>query len=172
MKFNNLQITSAATLNFDVAITSPVCVFCGRYSDLALDLMQELIGDSAVQNDLDHIDDGRFVIHADVEMDDKNYGVCYIRNADFMGDRRLAVNFETNSIRFSEDDTHEFVDQCSKDDHGPLFIRDYFDRLDESEDITNILDWLSAFHRQVFISVCANYPIRKMKHSKVQIFKI
>jgi hypothetical protein len=188
MKINNIQITSASTLNIEFATTAPICVFHGRYSDLALDLVRELIGDYGVQNDPDRIDDGRFVIHADIEMDNKNYNVCYIRNADFMGDNRLAVNFEPNSIRFSEDDTHEFVNKCngrdtdnsnvliktadisSCEDDRPIFICDYyFDRLDAEIDIIPILNKLSSLGRQVFIAVCSNYPIEKLKHNAVQI---
>ena len=188
MKIKHFQITSASTLNIEFATTAPICVLRGRYSDLALDLVRELIGDCGAQNDPDRIDDGRFVIHADIETDNKNYDVCYIRNADFMGDNRLAVNFEPNSVHFSEDDTREFVDKCNKrdaDNHNvliktanvvscaddrPIFIYDYFDRLDEAIDITPILDKLSSLGRQVFISVCAGYP--KIKHEKVQMVQV
>ena len=189
MKINHFQVTST-TLNFDSTLHAPVCVLHGHYSDLALDLMRELIGDYGAQNDPDRIDDGRFVIHADIGMDSKNYSVCYIRNADFMGDNRLAVNFEPNSIRFSEDDTHEFVAKCNEHDTDnsnvliktvdikpcaddrPIFIYDYFDRLDEAIDITPILDDLSALGRQVFISVCAGYPCEKMKHGATKIVEM
>ena len=188
MKFSNLQITSASALDLDFTITSPVCVLHGHYSDLALDLMRELIGDYGAQNDPDRVDDGRFVIHADIKMDNKNYSVCYIRNADFMGDNRLAANFEPNSVHFSEDDTREFVDKCnerdtddsnvliktanitSRDDDRPIFIYSYFDRLDEAFDITLILDKLASLGRQVFISVCSGYP--EKKHEKVQMARI
>ena len=187
MKIKNFQITSASTIHVEFASTLPISVLRGRYSDLALDLLRELIGDYGAQNDPDRVDDGRFVIHADIEMDNKNYDVCYIRNADFMGDNRLAVNFVPNNIRFSKDDTREFVDKCnerdtdntnvliktadifSSEDDRPIFIYDYFDRLDEAIDITPILDKLSSLGRQVFIAVCPNYPVEKLKHDEVQI---
>lgn len=187
MKIKNFQITSTPTINIEFASSLPISVLRGRYSDLALDLLRELIGDFGAQNDPDRIDDGRFVIHADIDMDNKNYDVCYIRNADFMGDNRLAVNFEPNSVHFSEDDTREFVDKCNErdaDNHNvliktanvvscaddrPIFIYDYFDRLDEAIDITPILDKLSSLGRQVFIAVCPNYPVEKLKHDEVQI---
>ena len=188
MKINNIQITSASTLNIEFATTAPICVLRGLYSDLALDLIRELIGDYGAQNDPDRIDDGRFVIHADIEMDNKNYNVCYIRNADFMGDNRLAVNFEPSSIRFSEDDTREFVVKCNErdtddtnvliktadisscEDDRAIFIYDYFDRLDNAIDITPVLDELASHGRQVFISVCAGYP--EIKHEKVQMVQV
>lgn len=187
MKITHFQVTSATTLNLEFSTTAPVCFLCGHYSDLALDLMRELIGDCGEQNNPDRVDDGRFVIHADIEMDNKNYNICYIRNADFMGDNRLAVNFEPNSIHFSEDDTREFVDKCNKrdvntsnvlfknaditpcDDDRPIFIYDYFDRLDEAIDITPILDRLASLGRQVFVAVCAGYP--EIKHVKTEMIK-
>ena len=172
MKINSLNLTFATALNFECTFTAPICVLHGRHSDLVLDLIREVIGDYGAQNDPDRVDDGRFVIHADVKIDDKNYNVCYIRNADFMGDNRLAVNFEPNSISFSDDDTREYIDKCKEDDRGPMFIYNYFDRLDEAEDITYILDQLSKFRRQVFIAVCPNYPTEKMKHKKVQMVQI
>lgn len=190
MKINHFQITSAYAINLDFTATAPICVLRGRYSDLALNLMRELIGDYGARNDPDRIDDGRFVIHANIEIDNKNYNACYIRNADFMGDNRLAVNFEPNGIRFSEDDTREFVDKCNErdtdntnvliktadisscEDDRPIFIYDYFDRLDEAIDIIPVLDRLSSLGRQVFISVCANYPTEKLKHDKVQVINM
>ena len=188
MKINHVQITSASALNIEFETTAPICVIRGNYSDLALDLIRELIGDYGARNDPDRVDDGRFMIHADIEMDGKNYSVCYIRNADFMGDNRLAVNFEPNSIHFSEDDTREFVGKCSerdtdksnvliktdkitsRDDDRPIFICDCFDRTDEAVDITPVLDRLSSFDRQIFISVCPGYP--EVKHDNVQMVEI
>lgn len=45
MKINYFQITSATTLNLEFAAHAPISVLRGRYSELALDLMRELIGD-------------------------------------------------------------------------------------------------------------------------------
>lgn len=188
MIIKHFQITSADSVNTDITVNSPICVLRGRYSDLALDIMRELIGDYGAQNSPDGFDNGRFVIHADVEADGKNYDICYIRNADFMGDNRIAVNFEPNSIHFSEDDTREFLEICNKrednitnvlykssditpcDDDRPIFIYDYFDRLDGATDITPILDRLASLGRQVFVSVCAGYP--EIKHEKAEMFDV
>lgn len=187
MTIHRFSVTSATTLQVSLAVSAPICIFRSRYSNLALDLLRETIGDYGAQNNPDRVDDGRFVIHADIEMDNKNYDVCYIRNADFMGDNRLAVNFKSNSIRLSEDDTREFVDKCNErdtdnsnvliktadisscEDDRPIFIYDFFDRLDEAIDIAPTLDKLSSLGRQVFIAVCANDPIEKLKHDAVQI---
>ena len=110
MHLASLSITSATALNFDLTPSAPVCILRGRHSDLALDLIRELMGDYGAQNDPDRIDDGRFVIHADVQMDRKHYTVCYIRNADFMGDCRMAVNFQADATAFSTDDSRTGVE--------------------------------------------------------------
>lgn len=87
---------------------APVCFLRGNESDYVLDLVRELIGNNPCSTP-DLIDDGSFVIHADVEMDGKNYALCYLRNADFVGDCRIAANFEPRSTKFSVDDTEEYL---------------------------------------------------------------
>ena len=169
MKINSLNLTSATALNFECTFTASICVLHGRYSDLALDLIREVIGDYGAHNDPDRVDDGRFVIHADVEIDDKNYNVCYIRNADFMGDNRIAANFVPNSFEFSEDDTLEFLEKCkarNKDlnnvvynykifgiveDDRPLFVY-----CEDADDVSQITECLALIGRQVFIAVGSN----------------
>ena len=61
------------------------------------------------------------------------------------------------------------ADISSCEDDRPIFIYDYFDRLDEAIDVTPMLDKLASLGRQVFIAVCPNYPIEKLKHDAVQI---
>ena len=112
MKIKNLTITSPSALDLELDIISPVCLLYGEHSELALDLIRELIGDYGAKNDPDCYDDGHFVIHSDIEIDGKNYNVCYIRNADFIGDNRIAANFIPNSFDFSKDDTEEFIEKC------------------------------------------------------------
>lgn len=114
MRFNQIQFTSDTALNCEFALTAPICVLCGRHADLALDLMRELIGDYGSTDDPDRVADGRFVLHSNIEMDDKIYNLCYIRNADFMGDHRIAANFQPNNIEFSVDDTNEFMCKCER----------------------------------------------------------
>ncbi len=114
MRLTSLQITSATAFDLSAALTAPICVFHGRYSALALDLMRELIGDDRAVESPDRIEDGRFVLHANVKMDDKDYALCYIRNADFMGDKRIAVNFKPGGMDFSRDDTDEYLRKIKK----------------------------------------------------------
>ena len=166
MKIKNLIITSPAVLDFELDVTAPVCVFHGEHSALALDLMRELIGDHRATTDPDAYDDGHFVIHSDVEMDGKDYNVCYIRNADFIGDNRIAANFEPNSLAFSKDDTVEFLEKCNacdKDDNNVIYDykiftvteddRPLFVYCEDADDISQILDCLTSLNRQAFVAL-------------------
>ena len=169
MKIKNLAITSPSTLDFELDITSPVCVLHGEHSELALDLLRELICDYGAKTDPDCYDDGHFVIHSDVELDGKNYNVCYIRNADFMGDNRIAANFAPNNFEYSEDDTIEFLEKCKMrhkdlnnvvynhkifgitEDERPLFVY-----CEDADDISQVLECLASLGRQVFVAVGSN----------------
>ena len=169
MKIKNLTITLPSVLDLELDITSPVCLLYGKHSELTLDLIRELIGDYSAKTDPDCYDDGHFVIHSDIEMDGKNYNVCYIRNADFMGDNRIAANFVPNSFEYSEEDTLEFLDKCkarNKDlnnvvynykifsiaeDDRPLFVY-----CDDAEDITPVIEFVSTLNRQVFVAITSN----------------
>ena len=114
MTINRLQLTSSTLFDQEFKITQPICIIQGTYSELILDLIRESICDYGAISSPDRIEDGRFVIHEDIDMDSKNYSLCYIRNADFMGDNRIAANFDQSSIKFSTDDTEEFLTKCSK----------------------------------------------------------
>ena len=166
MKIKNLTITSPSALDLELDIISPVCLLYGKHSELVLDLVRELIGDYDAKNDPNCYDDGRFVIHSDIEMDGKNYNVCYIRNADFIGDNRIAANFVPNSLEFSKDDTEEFIDRCeerNKDTNNAIYNyrvfemteddRPLFVYCEDADDIAGVIDALSALDRQVFIAV-------------------
>ena len=166
MKIKNLAITSPSALDLELDVTSSLCLLRGEHSELALDLIRELIGDYGAKNDPDCYDDGHFVIHSDIEMDGKNYNVCYIRNADFMGDNRIATNFIPNSFDFSKDDTEEFIEKCNErnkdtnnvicnykvfsvtEDDRPLFVY-----CDNADDISQILESLDYLGRQAFVAV-------------------
>lgn len=167
MKIKNLVLTSPNTINCELDVISSICILHGEHSALALDLVREIMGDYGAETDPDCYDDGRFVIHSNIEIDGKNYSVCYIRNADFMGDNRIAANFSPNSFNFSIDDTEEFVDKCNKlnrdtsnvisnykvvsiaeNDCRPLFVY-----CEDADDISQVIDYLATLGKQAFVSV-------------------
>ena len=148
MTVNHFSVTSATTLSLDVTPMTPICATCGNYSDLALDLMREMLGDIYAKTSPDMYDDGRFVIHADIDMDGHNYKICYIRNADFIGDNRIAVNFKPSSVEFSLDDTKEYMDrvQMKNLDSDNIFYKSASIRksnLSESQQVlTDFKEWI------------------------------
>lgn len=163
MKITSFSITSATALQIDCQLTKPICLFHGRNSDLVIDLLRELIGDPDLKNSPDRVDDGRFVVHAETEIDGKHYSVCYLRNADCMGDFRIAVNFIPNSLCFSEDDTFEYLQKCRQSNNTrPIFLYGTLDCMDEAK-IPSFLEELATLNRQVFISAC-----QKIQHEMIQ----
>lgn len=184
MRIKKLQITSS-TLDLELDVNKPICFLLGQYSDLVLDLTRELIGDYNPQNDPDQFNDGHFVIHSDIDIDCKNYSLCYIRNADCMGDNRIAANFVPNSLEYSKDDTIEFIDKCkarntnlsnilcnsvvtsNTTDDRPLFIYGFEDK--DEVAIQTILNKFEKSGRQVFVAVSKNYPREQLNHSIVQV---
>ena len=153
MKINNISITSHTALDFEINVAKPITILRGKHSALALDLMREVLGDRDSVCNPDSIDDGSFIIHADIDIDGKNYSVCYIRNAESSGDNRVAVNFKPNSIEYSEDDTMEFLDKCKEidSDNRPIFI--YPSTMGEKNNITAFIQALSGADRQVFLAI-------------------
>ena len=173
MIIKKLQITSASTLDLDLNVTTPVCIIRGKHSSLALDLVREIIGDDRAENDPNRFEDGRFVICSDIEIDGKDYSLCYIRNADFIGDNRIAVNFAPGSLVFSKDDTLEFIDKCNErnsdssnvlydligvpacSDDRPLFV--YLPIGADEAIVAPFLNALASTGRQVFVAADASY---------------
>ena len=97
MKINSISITSQASLDFELKGTKPITILRGKNSSLALDLVREVIGERNFSCERVDVDGGHFIIHTEVEKGEKNYSVCYIRNAESDGDNRIAVNFKPRS---------------------------------------------------------------------------
>ena len=130
-----------------------VCFIRGNESDCVLDHVRELIGNNPYSTP-DLIDDGSFVIHADVEMDGKNYALCYLRIDEFVGDCRLAANFQPNSTKFSVDDTEEYLRKTSERNNDYSNIFDGTAEKTDDELLSESDRILAAFEK--FIVQCEN----------------
>lgn len=215
MKIKNSETSPELFPYTEFTNDQPICFLCGKRSDIALDLLRELIGSYDEQERINTCNDGCFVLYGAVEAEGKSYDICYIRNADGNGDSRIAVNCVPNSVRFSIEDTNEYIDRCGdKDIHArhmfkgavftndrllgagdhlikqfkqylhtvkadtqsgddrPVFLYHFFDRIDESVDITPFLNDLASLGRQVFVAVSANYPPERLIEKNVQIVQI
>lgn len=145
MQINKLSITSQSSIEFEVDHLTNINFFCGCFSDLTLDLIRELIGDYGLKNDPDGIDDGRFIIHSDIIIDNKKYSVCYIRNFDTIGESRIGVNFEENSIYPSLSDTTEFIDHRKQ--IGAIFSNNVFEYCNNNKIAAESDKVLAQFYR-------------------------
>ena len=99
------------------------------------------------------------------EKDERN---CYrIQNRYFQDNRNLSecdYNVE-NFLRFLEIAKAE----TRRGDTRPIYIFDFFERLDEATDIAPFIDLLASLGRQVFIGV-GNYPVERFENNdKVKI---
>ena len=54
-------------------------------------------------------------------------------------------------------------------DTRPIYIFNFFERLDEASDITQFIDALASFGRQVFVGIPNNYPLERFENDKVQL---
>lgn len=121
----------------------PICFICGRNAELALDQLRKSVEGATDRNvyTFDAFRHGNDTIFSDSE-------------------RR--INSFASFLETAKEDTERGI-------KSPLFVYDFFDRIDEAIDITPLLDILASFGRQVFIAVCRDYSVEKMKSEKVQI---
>ena len=96
------------------------------------------------------------------EKDEKN---CYsIHNRYFKNDRNLS------ECDYNLENFLSFLDvvktETQKGDRRPIYVLDFFERLDEAFDITPLLEWLDSIERKVFIVVPSTYPVERFNHYK------
>ena len=60
-------------------------------------------------------------------------------------------------------------EETAKGDTRPIYIFNFFERLDESTNITPFIDALATLDRQVFVGVSNTYPIERFESDKVQV---
>lgn len=86
--------------------------------------------------------------------------------------------YVTNENNLSESDYNienfkRFIEivkeETDKGDTRPIYIFNFFERLDEATDITPFIDTLANIGRQVFVGISNNYPIERFESAKVQV---
>ena len=160
MQINKLSVASHSTLNFELDPVRPITVFYGRYASAALNLINELICSHSSFEAAGGPLGGRFIIHADIEDGGKEYSVCYIRNAESVGDCRIGVNFKPASTEFSREDTVEFLKKRDAVYHEGAFP-DFLYWQNGTHDPSVIADYvtrLATSGRQVFLAVPDGTP--------------
>ena len=91
-----------------------------------------------------------------------NFHHKYIRNEYCLGESSFNIE---NFKKFIALVTEETV----KGDTRPIYVFNFFERLDEATDIAPFIDLLASLGRQVFIGI-GNYPIERFENNdKVKI---
>ena len=75
------------------------------------------------------------------------------------------INLPDNFNRFIE----IVKEETAKGDTRPIYIFNFFERLDDATDITLFIDALATLDRQVFVGVSSTYPIERFENDKVQL---
>ena len=60
-------------------------------------------------------------------------------------------------------------EETAKGDTRPIYIFNFFERLDEATDITPFIEALASLGRQVFVGISNNYPLECFESDKVQL---
>ena len=60
-------------------------------------------------------------------------------------------------------------EETAKGDTRPIYVCNFFERLDEATDIAPFIDPLASLDRQVFVGVSNTYPIERFESDKVQV---
>lgn len=157
MKIKKLSISSEFE-DIELPLNSPVCIIRGNESAYYLDIIRELIGNNPFCTP-DIIDDGRFFIYADVELDSKDYEVCYLRNTDYVGDCQITANFDCNGDEVTRDDTKEYL---SKINERNADYRNVFEliSIESDQDIRGESDRILA-GLDYFIESCKTYDDKR-----------
>ncbi len=144
MNITRFQLDTS-DFNVDLHLTKPLCFIRGNYADNVLKSMQEAVGgfDKTIVIDHDLI----------VKTADHTVG-AFKRNSYYP---RALV---------------DIIEAITAFDSRPIFIYDYFGRLDLATDTLPIIEKLAATGRQVFVAVGSSYPDEKMVHESVEVFDI
>ena len=86
-----------------------------------------------------------------------NFHHKYIKNYNCLGESSFNIKNFKKFIALARKET-------VKGDTRPIYVFNFFERLDEATDIAPFIDLLASLGRQVFIGV-DNYPIERFKNN-------
>ena len=169
------------------------CLLDGESDDTPIDETKERTFVSRVNFELD----GEKIELCGVLCDDQSFFVAVKDGEHFSAERTLEVIAKLRSMKRDERNSYNFfnkyvanennLSECDynienfkkfieiarketeKGDTRPIYVFNFFERLDEATDIAPFVDLLASLGRQVFIGI-GNYPIERFeKCTKVQI---
>ena len=104
MKIRNFSVNVNGDYEFNPE--KSICVMKGKNAELHLRLLGVMIGCADSVALVEQSDSPLFILHGDVEMDGKDYGVCFIYSK--TEPHRVAVNFSRGGRGFSVEDTERY----------------------------------------------------------------
>ena len=169
------------------------CLLDGESDDTPIDETKERTFVSRVNFELD----GEEIELCGVLCDDQSFFVAVKDGERFSADRTQTVVAKLRSMKRDERNSYNFfnkyvanennLSECDynianfkrfievareetvKGDTRPIYVFNFFERLDEATDIEPFIDLLASLGRQVFIGI-GNYPIERFeKYTKVQV---
>ena len=169
------------------------CLLDGESDDTPIDETKERTFVSRVNFELD----GEEIELCGVQCDDQSFFVAVKDGERFSAVRTQTVVAKLRSMKRDESNSYSFLNkyianetylsECDynienfqrfieiareetvKGDARPIYVFNFFERLDEVTDIEPFIDLLASLGRQVFIGI-GNYPIERFeKYTKVQV---
>ena len=169
------------------------CLLDGESDDTPIDETKERTFVSRVDFELD----GEEIELCGVLCDDQSFFVTVKDGEHFSAERTQTVVAKLRSIKRDDRNSYNFLNkyvanenylsecdynienfkkfieiarkETEKGDTRPIYVFNFFERLDEATDIEPFIDLLASLGRQVFIGI-GNYPIERFeKYTKVQV---
>ena len=168
------------------------CLLDGESDDTPIDETKERTFVSRVTFELD----GEEIELCGVLCDDQSFFVAVKDGEHFSAERTQKVIAKLRSMKRDESNSYNFLNkyvanenylsECDYNienfkrfieiareetsDTRPIYVFNFFERLDEATDIAPFIDLLVSLGRQVFIGI-GNYPIERFEHDKVQVVR-
>lgn len=97
--------------------------------------------------------------------DEKNYYCMehkYVANDDSLSESDFQIANFKRFLRIVKCET-------KRGDNRPIYIVNFFERIDAATDVTPFIDALAALGRQVFIGISNSYPMERFQRDNVQV---
>jgi hypothetical protein len=86
----------------------------------------------------------------------------YVANENYLSECDYNIENFKRFIEIAREETE-------KGDVRPIYVFNFFERLDEATDISPFIDLLASLGRQVFVGVSNTYPFERLEYDQVQV---
>ena len=169
------------------------CLLDGESDDTPIDETKERTFVSRVNFELD----GEKIELCGVLCDDQSFFVAVKDGEHFSAERTLEVIAKLRSMKRDDRNSYNFFnkyvanenylsecdynienfkrfieiarEETEKGDVRPIYVFNFFERLDAATDIAPFIDLLGSLGRQVFVGVSNTYPFERLEYDQVQV---